>query len=305
MRTLVTGGAGFVGSHIVYRHVSEGDDVLVVDNLSTGKHSNMPPEARLEEIDIVDPELSNIVSSFRPDLVTHCAAQASVPTSMADPLKDARVNIIGGINVLEATIKSDCRKFIYITTGGALYGTPEYLPCDEDHPIRPESAYGLSKWTLEHYLKLLILSSMQLNILRLANVYGPRQDPHGEAGVIAIFGLLMVRGQQVVIYGDGEQTRDFISVTDVVDLHHLSKVRADTLTLNVGSGQATSINMLFNLMAQETNYKLLPVYKAERPGDIKHVVLDNSRARKLLGWEPTTTMETGIEVTLNWLRSQN
>ena len=304
MRALVTGGAGFVGSHIVHRLLDEGEDVLVVDDLSTGKPANLPPSVRLEEIDIADPGIGGVVASFSPELITHCAANASVPGSMADPANDARVNIVGGINVLQGAIESECPRFIYITTGGALYGTPEYLPCDEDHPIKPESPYGLSKWTLERYLGLLVPSSMRLNVLRLANVYGPRQDPKGEAGVVAIFGLSMLRGEQITVYGDGEQTRDFVSAEDVVRAHQFVGTASEPFTVNIGSGEATSVNTLIEILSGLTGYALTPVHEVERPGDVKHVVLDNSCARDLLGWEPTTALEDGLENTLDWLRTQ-
>ena len=304
MRALVTGGAGFVGSHVVQRLLDEGDDVLVLDDLSTGRPANLPPDVRLEEIDIADPGVGGIVTSFRPELITHCAANASVPSSMADPANDARVNIVGGVNVFQAAIESECPRFTYVTTGGALYGTPEYLPCDEDHPIRPESAYGLSKWTLESYLGLLVPSSMRLNVLRLANVYGPRQDPQGEAGVVAIFGLSMLKGETVTIHGDGEQTRDFVSAADVVEAHQLGATASEPVTVNVGSGEATSVNALFEVMAGLIGYALDPVHEAERLGDVKHVVLDSSRARELLGWEPATRLHDGLKDTLDWLRTQ-
>ena len=199
VRVLVTGGAGFIGSHIVDRLVGQEAQVLVVDNLSTGRQANLPDEVRLKEMDIEDPALLNVAASFRPDVITHCAAQTSVAVSMSDPLLDATTNIVGGMNVCQAAIRSECSQFVYVSTGGALYGPPDYLPCDEDHPVRPVSAYGLSKWTLECYLRMLLPPAVRLNVLRLANVYGPRQDPAGEAGVVAIFGRRMLRGRA----GDG------------------------------------------------------------------------------------------------------
>ena len=304
MRVLVTGGAGFIGSHIVDRLFDCGDEVLVVDNLSTGSRENLPSETRLEELDVSDPKLLKFASSFQPELVTHCAAQASVTVSIANPRLDAQSNIIGGINVSQATIESGCAQLIYVNTGGALYGEPEYVPCDEEHPIRPISPYALSKATLESYLRLLLPGSVQLKVLRLANVYGPRQVLEGEAGVVSIFGPRMLRGEPVTIFGDGEQTRDYVYVKDAAQAHELARNTSSSFTVNVSSGKATSVNELFGLMAAETGYDLSPVYAARRPGEIEHSVLDNSRAKSLLGWYPETTLEEGLRETVDWLRAK-
>ena len=304
MRVFVTGGAGFIGSHIVERLVASGHEVLVADDLSAGKRNNLPPDVRVAELDIGDPEMLDLASSFRPDVITHCAAQKSVTVSMADPEMDAQTNIMGGLNVCRAAMKSGCNQLIYISTGGALYGEPQYLPCDEDHPIRPMSPYGLSKWTLECYLRILLPESMALKVLRLANVYGPRQDPEGEAGVVAIFETRMVGGERVVIYGDGEQSRDFVYVGDVARAHELAQSASEPLTVNIGSGTATSVNDLFGRIAAETGYKLPPVYEDDRPGEIKHIVLDNSRAREILGWSPETDLSAGLRATLDWTRTR-
>jgi len=295
---LVTGGAGFIGSHIVDMLLADKHEVLVVDDLSTGKESNLPPGARLEKMDIGDPSLGALMLSFRPDAVSHLAAQVSVPGSVADPWQDAVVNIIGGINVARAATESACPRFVYITTGGALYGVPDYLPCDEDHPIRPISPYGLSKWTLEQYLRLILPATVPLQVLRLANVYGPRQDPHGEAGVVAIFGRRMIMEAGLVIFGGGKQTRDFVYVGDVARAHRIALEGREPLTVNIGSGVGTSVNQLFKLMAAETEYAFLPEQGEPRPGDIEHVVLDVSRARQQLGWTPHTTLEDGLRQTL-------
>ena len=304
MRVLVTGGAGFIGSHIVDDVVRRGDEVLVVDDMSTGVEANLSPKARLVKVDIEDPSLFELASSFKPDVISHCAAQATVPASVSEPRRDAATNIVGGINVCQAAIESRCRQFIYITTGGALYGDPDYLPCDEEHPIRPLSPYGLSKWTLEQYLHMLLPEPVPLSVLRLANVYGPRQDPFGEAGVVAIFGRSMIRKEKVRIFGDGEQTRDFVYVGDVARAHALAQETRESVTVNVGSGVGVSVNELFRLMADETSYARPPKHEDERPGDVKHVVLDNSRARRELGWQPDTSLMDGVRKTLAWLAEQ-
>lgn len=298
LKVLVTGGAGFIGSHVVDMLLADGHEVLVVDDLSTGKESNLPHGARFEKMDIGDPSLGDLMLSFRPDAISHLAAQISVPGSVADPWQDAVTNIIGGINVARAAAEAACPRFVYVTTGGALYGVPDYLPCDEDHPIRPVSPYGLSKWTLEQYLRLLLPAKVPLQVLRLANVYGPRQDPHGEAGVVAIFGRRMIMEEGVKIFGGGEQTRDYVYVGDVARAHKVALEGQEPLTVNIGSGVGTSVNQLFKLMAKETEYPLLPEHGAPRPGDVEHVVLDVSRARRDLGWSSLTTLEDGLRQTL-------
>ena len=297
MRVLVTGGAGFIGSHIVDRLVEEGHEVVVVDDLSSGRRANVNPEARLVDLDISSPELLEAAASFRPDVISHWAAQASVPVSVSDPQHDAMVNVVGGINACKAAVTAGCSQLVYVNTGGALYGEPEYLPCDEDHPIRPISPYGLSKWTLEQYLPILLPESMGVKVLRPANVYGPRQDPHGESGVVAIFASKMVRGEPVVIFGDGEHTRDYVYVGDVVDAHDLALESGDSLTVNIGSGVETSVNELFRAMAEELGYTMPPQRADERPGDVRRICLDPTRARDMLGWRPSTSLAEGLRRT--------
>jgi len=302
MRVLVTGGAGFIGSHIVDRLLAAGDTVLVVDDLSTGRAENLPRNVDLLELDIASPRLIEAMRAFRPEAITHCAAQPSVVVSMAEPELDAQINILGGINVIKAGVESGCGQFVYINTGGALYGQPDYSPADEDHPIRPMSAYGLSKWTLECYLRLLLPPSTLLKVLRLSNIYGPRQDPNGEAGVVAIFGSRMLRGEDVTIFGDGEQTRDFLYVGDVARAHELALRVQRPFTVNLSSEKAISVNTLFEAMASETDYTRAPIYAAERPGEIKHVILANERALRELGWRPAVELAEGLRATLDWLR---
>jgi len=300
MRVLVTGGAGFIGSHIVDTLLTSGHEVLVVDDLSTGRRDNVSGAAELVDLDVADPAISKLMMDFRPEVVSHCAAQVSVTASMDDPVHDARINILGGTNVALATIAAGCSELLYINTGGALYGTPDYSPCDEDHPIRPISGYGLSKWVSELYLRLLIPDSMRLKVLRLANVYGPRQIASGEAGVVAVFAERLSRGQEATIFGDGEQTRDFVFVSDVARAHQLALEANESLTVNIGTGEAISVNTLFSVMAAHTGYTLRPVYEAERPGEIKHMVLDAKRANRLLGWTPHTSLQDGLRETLAW-----
>ena len=302
MKILVTGGAGFIGSHITDRLLSEGHEVVVVDNFSTGHVANVSDKATLVELDICN---QGIVESFEdlvPDVVIHCAAQASVYSSVNNPQLDARINILGGINVCKASNKVGCKQFIYITTGGALYGDPEYLPCDEDHPIRPISGYGLSKWTLENYLNLLLPDSIHLDVLRLANVYGPRQDPIGEAGVIAKFIHSMLRGKLVTIFGDGDQTRDFIYVSDVARICSMLLEKPDPVVINVGTGVPTSVNRLFQIVSSAIGYKERPRYESLRDGEVRHIYLDSSRAKKEFEWVAETSLDQGLIQTINSMR---
>lgn len=304
MRVLITGGAGFIGSHIVDQLLASGHDVLVVDDLSTGKTTNLDSRAELVQLDMGDERLIEVARKFAPDAISHVAAQASVAVSMTDPIRDANTNILAGLNVYKSGLEAGVKQFVYITTGGALYGTPDYLPCDEEHPIRPESAYGLSKWTLEQYLKILLPPEIPLKVLRLANIYGPRQDPYGEAGVISIFAARMIAEEPVYIFGDGEQTRDFVYVGDVARAHELALRSDESLTVNISSETPLSVNALFELMAEETGYPHEAIHQEERRGDIKHSVLANGRARSILGWQSQTAMADGLRATLDWVRGK-
>ena len=301
---MVTGGAGFVGSHVVDRLLARGDDVLVADDLSTGSASNLPPGVELEEMDIASPRLLDVASAWRPEAVCHAAAQPSVPVSMSDPLLDAHTNVMGGLNVLKAAVKAGCSQVVYINTGGALYGEPDYLPCDEDHPQRPLSPYGLSKLTMERYFRLMLPPPVTLKVLRLANVYGPRQSAEGESGVISIFIRRMLRGEPVTIDGDGQQTRDFVYVGDVAAALQLVIDYPEPLTANIGTGSGVSVNELFEVIADLTGYERSPQLGPPRLGDVKHVVLEVTRARERLGWTATTSLAGGLRKTVAAMRQR-
>ena len=304
MRVVVTGGAGFIGSHVVDDLVLEGHDVLIVDDLSTGLEANLNPSADFVKMDIVDHGLTALLAKFCPDAVSHLAAQTSVTVSVADPVLDARTNVHGALNVLNASMSAEVERFIYVTTGGALYGEPDYIPCDEEHPVRPSSPYGLSKWTFERYLGVHAPDGMLVQVLRLANVYGPRQPPGGESGVVSILGSLMLASGQVTIFGDGEQSRDYVYVSDVVAAHHCALDNKTSATVNISTGVGTTVNQVFDKLAGETGYERPPVYAPARTGELKTSVLANGRAAELLGWSPKVPMGQGLRNTLVWLNGR-
>jgi len=301
MKVLITGGAGFIGSNIVRYLVSEGMDVLVVDNFSTGKASNIHPDIQLENLDISTADLTSLFNSFKPDIVTHCAAQTSVYISTEDPVRDAHINILGGINVIMASLSSNVKQFIYFNTGGALYGEPVYTPCDENHPLNPISPYGVSKMVIESYLKILNNEKMDIKSLRLANVFGAAQDPSGYSGVISIFLRLMHDGKEITIYGDGSQSRDFIYIEDVVLAYAKIIEYQGDLTANIGSGKGVSVNKVFEELSSVLNYRLSPNYAPARDGEVTEIMLDIRKAAKILKWEPLFSFKDGIKTTIQEL----
>ena len=300
MKIIVTGGAGFIGSHAVDHLINDGHKVLVIDNLSTGKLNNLNHKADFENIDITDSRISDVVKAFDPNVISHFAAQTSVSISTNDPILDANSNIIGSMKVFDAMNKTECRNFIYINTGGALYGEPEYLPLDESHRINPISPYGLSKWTAERYLLMQKKPYQHVKTLRLSNVYGPRQDAFGEAGVVSIFSNKMLSGEPVTIFGDGKQTRDFVYVEDVVEAFKQVIKKDETFSVNISSGKTVSINELYELMSEICRNSILPNYESVRHGDLMHSVLSNKLASELFGWVPKVDLVEGIKRTLSW-----
>jgi UDP-glucose 4-epimerase len=302
-RAVVTGGAGFIGSHVVDRLISLGYEVLVVDSLTTGSLSNVAHAARLEQRDVADPALERLYAEWRAEVVVHCAAQVSVEASVLDPALDARSNVLGTIATIRAAVAGGCRRFVYVTTGGALYGTPRYLPCDEEHPIDPISPYGLSKWMGERYLSLLAPDSMPWVALRLANVYGPRQRSDGEGGVVSIFAERMKSGLPVEITGDGRQTRDFVYVADVVDAVVAATNATRPTTVNIGTERACSVLELYGALAAIAGYSKPPVFVPPRPGDIRDSRLAIGKALRELDWRPRTTLEAGLATTYAGLAS--
>jgi UDP-glucose 4-epimerase len=308
---LVTGGGGFIGSHLCDRLLAEGKRVVAVDDLSTGRIANLA-EARgygqqlsFHNMDIRLDELRTIFDRHKPEVVMHLAAQASVPTSVEDPQKDASVNVMGLLNVLECAAATGTRKVVFAASGGTLYGEPTNLPVKESarSKARPISPYGISKAIALDYLGFYQRTrGLDFAALALANVYGPRQDPFGEAGVIAIFASKMLAGETPTIFGDGEQTRDFVFVDDTVHAFSLAAERGSGAVVNVGTGLETSVNSLYELIAANAQFKGGPRYGPERPGDLRRNALDPTAAGKDLGWRPWTSLEEGLKATVEAFR---
>ena len=304
MKVILTGGAGFIGSHVADELVDKGAKVIVIDDLSTGVLANVPKGVEFLNLSIADQKLSNILNDFKANMLIHCAAQASVSNSINSPHFDAEVNILNGLRIVDFAMKSDVKSYVYLNTGGALYGEPKYLPCDEGHPINPISPYGLSKWTLENYFHILLPASAKFTSLRLANVYGPRQDPAGEAGVVAIFAQKMLDGKDVKIFGDGDQSRDFVYVKDVAE-SVIAVLETQTQGhINIGSGAQTSVNEIFEQLSVEIGYTKKPIYESEREGDVRHIYLNVEKAEEALGWTAHMNLEDGLKHTINALRAK-
>lgn len=301
-RVLVTGGAGFIGSNLVDRLVVEGCRVSIIDNLSTGNIDNVNKNAKLYNMDIRDSEIDKVFELEKPEYVFHHAAQIDVQKSLKDPMFDGNVNIIGTVNILENCRRYGTSKIIY-PSSAAVYGMPEYLPVDEKHSIKPISYYGISKHTPEHYIKVYSeLYGIKHTIFRYANVYGIRQDPKGEGGVVSIFMDKLLKGEVPVIYGDGEQTRDFIYVNDIVEANIKALSHGDNETMNISTNTPVSVNRLYGLMRDIINIKYDAEHKSERAGDIRFSCLDNSKARKLLDWKPRYYLEEGLRKTIDYYK---
>lgn len=308
-RAVVTGGAGFIGSHLCERLASGGREVLVIDNLTSGKGRLPFLEAagiRLEERDIRDPAAADAVEKFSPREIYHLAAQIDVRRSVEDPILDADINILGTLRILGAAQKVGAR-IITTSSGGTIYGevAPENLPVGEEMDGRPTSPYGISKNVMEDYLVFYAETyGLKFVNLALGNVFGPRQDPHGEAGVVAIFGLKLLRGEQPFIFGDGRQTRDFVYVSDVVDAYLLASEKGDGERFNIGTGRQTSVEELYRAIAKICGVDLPPRHEPPRAGELQNSALDASKAKALLGWEPRNGLEEGLVQTVEFLRSR-
>jgi len=309
VRALVTGAAGFIGSHVVDRLLTDGHDVVGIDDLSTGRPANLAaasaaPEFSFTESDITAPELAEVVADSRPDVVLHLAAQISVRASVADPLHDARINVLGTVNVLEAARRAGVRKVLFASSGGSIYGEPATLPVDERAPTDPHSPYAAAKVTGETYLAAYRhLHGLDYTTLALANVYGPRQDPHGEAGVVAIFTSALLRGEPTRVFGDGQQTRDYVYVGDVAEAFaRATGERGGGRRFNIGTGVQTSDLQLHSAVATAAGAPDEPARAPARLGDIRAVAVDPTAAAEGLGWRPTTDLATGVAAVVAWAR---
>ena len=303
-KALVTGGAGFIGSHLTEKLHQNNIEVLVVDNLLTGKKENLLSLDLENTIygDVGSEETLKIIKNFNPDVCFHIAAQSSVVISVEDPLLDFEHNLLQPVQLIKTLLETDCKQFIFTSSGGTIFGEPEVIPTSEDdYAGEPASPYGLAKKKLNELIEVMLQNeTMSYSILNLSNVYGPRQDPHGEAGVMAIFTGKLMNNEPPTIYGDGKQTRDYVYVLDVVDALIKSAETDDNLFLNIGTGVETSVNELVSILSQKISWDGEPEYAPKREGELLRSVLNNERAKSQIGWEPKYTLDTGLDELISW-----
>ncbi len=303
MKILVTGGAGFIASHIVDAYVQLGHEVAIIDNLVTGRRENLNPKAVFYEMDIQDANIVDVFARHRFDVVSHHAAQMDVRRSVEDPVYDAKNNVLGMLNVLQACVKYGVRRFIFASSGGAIYGEQVAFPADESHQTQPTSPYGITKLVGEKYLYFYALNyGLGYTILRYANVYGPRQNPHGEAGVVAIFCNRLLAGQQAIINGSGEQTRDFVYVRDVVDANVKALERRENEIFNIGTAKETPINEIFRRLNELTGAGMKEEHGPAKSGEQFRSVIDYRHAERVLGWRPKYDLNTGLRETVEYFK---
>jgi len=305
MNILITGGAGFIGSHIADAYLKLGHRIVILDNLSSGKRENIPSKAVFYEMDLLDPDVEKLLRDEDIEVINHHAAQISVVRSVTDPLEDANINIMGSLKLLELAKSRGVKKFIFASTGGAIYGVQDTFPADENHACRPESPYAISKFSVENYLHFYKTAyGLDAVILRYSNVYGPRQDPHGEAGVVAIFCQKLLKKTQPVIFGDGEQTRDFVSVLDVAQANATALNTSLTGIFNVSTGKETTVNQLFRHIADLAGNEEAPRHEAPRKGELQRSVIDSGKFQKNTDWNPTVSLQEGLRGTFDFFASQ-
>ena len=305
MKILVTGGAGFIGSHVVDSYISLGHDVVVLDNLRTGFAKNINPKATFVNMDIRAKELDAVFAEHKPEIVGHFAAQMDVRQSLQEPLFDADCNVLGSINLLECCVRYKTRKIIYASTGGAIYGEPEALPADESYQPNPLSHYGLSKFVAEEYIRLYRrLYNLDYTILRFPNVYGPRQNPHGEAGVCAILIALMLDGKVPTLYGHGEPLRDYVYVGDIARANVLALDQGSGEIVNLGSNKGTSVRELYDVLSAYLGFNQSPNLAALRAGEVERIFITGDHAAKVLGWVPEVGVKEGLHKTADYIRAE-
>lgn len=303
MRILVTGGAGFIASHVADAYLAAGHEVHVVDDLSRGRRANVPARATFHEVDVLSPAFEALMAELKPEVVNHHAAQASVKLSTLNPLGDLEANAGGTARVAEFAALNGVRKLIYASTGGALYGDPEYVPVDEGHPIRPISAYGLSKYMGELWIGLVgRTKGLDYTILRYANAFGPRQDPHGEAGVVAIFAGKLLAGEPCTIDGDGEQMKDYVYVGDIARANVLALEHGSGRAMNIGTCEGTSVNTIFETLRASVGSDAPARHGPPREGDVRNIWLESSLAAGVLGWRPQVSFDEGMRLTVEAAR---
>lgn len=303
MNILLTGGAGFIGSHVADLLADNGYHVIIIDDLSSGKTENIPASASFYQISITDPAMGKIFSNVKPDMVVHHAAQISVSASVKDPFRDMDINIKGTVQLLQASVKNKVKKFIFASTGGAIYGEHDYFPVDENHPLRPLSPYGIGKLSAEKYIYFYYKTyGLNYMALRYSNVYGPRQDPYGEAGVVAIFINKMLNGGQPIINGTGNQTRDFVFVKDVARANLMALQSDMNGELNISTGVETSVTQLFVLLKSITRSRISEKHGPPLPGEQIRSVLSWEKAKKNLCWQPQVTLPEGLEETVQFFK---
>ncbi len=305
MNILVTGGAGFIGSHVVDAYIAEGHNVVVVDDLSSGVKENLNPKAEFVQLDIRRPEIQQVFQRHSFDVVNHHAAQMDVRRSVADPKFDADVNVIGGLNIFESARQSGVKKIIFSSTGGAIYGEQDYFPADEDHPVRPLSPYGIAKLVTEKYLFYYrAVHRIEHVILRYANIYGPRQNPHGEAGVVAVFAKKMLRGEKPIINGDGKQTRDYTYVGDVVKGNLLALKYPGSNVFNIGTGIETDVTQLFRILRGLLNPACPEEHGPAMIGEQLRSVITSAKIQRELGWSPNIGLSEGLKMTAEYFKGR-
>ncbi|MCK5219356.1 NAD-dependent epimerase/dehydratase family protein [bacterium] len=305
MKILVTGGAGFIGSNVADAFINAGHEVAILDDLSSGTQENVNPKAKFYQMDIADPRIDGIFAEFKPQVVNHHAAQISVPLSVDKPREDAQINIMGWLNLLEAGQKHQVEKIIYVSSGGVVYGEPENLPAREDFPMQPASPYGISKYAGEMYLEFFARrTKMKYVTFRYSNVYGPRQVPHGEAGVVSIFIKALLEGIPPTINGDGSCVRDYVFVGDVVEANLKALTKGENIALNIGTNRPTDVNVLYETIKTVMQSDILAKHGPSRRGDLQANYLDAGLAGQVLGWEPRASLSEGIARTVEFFKNR-